>query len=77
MNARKKRKKWNSYLQGGVFKACKWERINNCPLHVNFKIVAFQTRFDLLKKLGIILMEKQHSPIRGLKKFHEIKIDIV
>jgi hypothetical protein len=62
---RKKIKHGSSYLQGGVLKACKWERMNDHPLHVNLKIVAFQIKYDLFKNLGIIPMEKQHSPIRG------------
>jgi len=49
------------------------ERIHNCPFHANLEIVAFKVRPNLLQNLGIIVMEKKHSPIKSQKLVSKIK----
>jgi hypothetical protein len=38
----KGRKQSSPNLHGGVFDACKWEKINNGPLHVNLEYITSQ-----------------------------------
>jgi hypothetical protein len=60
-------------LHGGVLNACKGERIHNCPLYANQKVVAIEIRFDFLENAKIIKVEKQYNPIKGQEFFHEVK----
>ncbi len=60
-------------LHGKVLSAYKGERIHNCPLHANLKVIAIEIRFDFLENARIIKVEKQHSPIKGQEFFHKVK----
>jgi hypothetical protein len=50
-------------LHGKVLSAYKGERIHNCPLHANLKVIAIEIRFDFLENARIIKVEKQPLPI--------------
>ncbi len=70
---RKKTKYGSTYLQGQVLRARKWERIEDCPLHRNSKIVTLQIRHDILENSRTIQVEKKDIPINNIKNSCEIK----
>jgi hypothetical protein len=49
------------------------ERIHNCPFHANLEIIALKVQPNLFQNLGIIMMEKKHSLVKGQKLVNKIK----
>jgi hypothetical protein len=70
---RKKIKYGSPYFQGRVLQIRKWKRINDCPLHMNLKIIVLQIRHDLLENSRIIRVEKKHNCINNQEFFFKIK----
>jgi len=61
------------YLHGRVLQANKWERVKNCPLHLNLEAIANHIYIDFLENIEIIRVEKQDCPITCKELVHEIE----
>jgi hypothetical protein len=77
MDVKKEKKIWEPIPQGKVFQAHKWERIDDCPLHMNLETTTLQIRHDLLTNSGIIRVEKKHIPINNQIFSYKIKKKII